>query len=128
MEDNELIIKGENLFKRLERTEKFSRKYNVQPIQEIGKIAKESELLASSIPDIQKPKNQEELIQAELKRRLKGESSSLTHMLSGKPYDFDSVISLYAIPRSDIEGLKPWLEANKSKTLESIERLFYARN
>lgn len=126
--DEELVNKSESLFDRLEKIEKFSSKYKVLPIQETEKIVNEIETLASSIPDIEKPKNEEELIQAELKRRLKGESASLTHTLSGKPYDFDSIISLYAIPKSDIKGLKPWLEANKTKTLESIERLFKTKN
>lgn len=126
--EKDLITASEALLERQDKAEKFSRKYNVLPVQEIGKITEELETLASLIPDIQKPKNQEELIQTELKRRLKGESSALAHMLSGKPYDFDKVLSLYAIPRSDIEELKPWLEANKAKTLESIERLFKTKD
>lgn len=128
MEENKLIKKSENLFGKLEKIGKFNDRYDVWPVKEMVKIAKGLESLAITIPDTKKPQNKDELIQAELKRRVIGAYSSLTQMLSGKLYDFDTIISMYAIPRSDIENLKPWLETNRKRTLESIDRLFKTKN
>lgn len=124
----DIIKASENLFDKMEKTGKFQSKYSVYPIQEMGRIADELGSLASSIQDIKEPQIKDELLQAELKRRLIGARFSLTQMLSGNLYDFDTLLSLYAIPRSDIEELKPWLEANKAKTLESIDRLFKTKD
>lgn len=121
---NEILEKSEDLIKRLEKISKFGSKYNVHPPQEGGKIVEELNILGDSIPEIQNPKNQDELIRSELKRRLIGEAISLDHFLSGEYYDFDTIVSMYCIPQTDITGLRNWLEKNRKRTLESIERLF----
>ena len=64
----------------------------------------------------------------ELKRRLKGESVNIEHLLSGRPYDFKTITDILAIPDEDILSLRPWLEENKEKTQEAVERLFCSRN
>jgi len=121
---NDLIDESEGLLKRLDKISKFGSKYHVYPYQEAGRLVEELRILGDSIPDIQNPQNQDELLQAEIKRRVNGEAASTEHYLTGKNYDFDTIISMYSIPTLDIRGLRPWLEANRDKTLEAIERLF----
>lgn len=122
-----ILKESEKLLKRLERVDKFVIRYNITPCQETKRILNEMQELADSIPDIKKPKNQDELIQAELKRRLKGESFTLEQVLTPGCYDFDTVVSMYSIPKSDINGLKGWLNTNRDKTLEAIERLYQTK-
>jgi len=120
----ELFERSEGLLKRLEKASKFSTKFQVYPYQEAGRVAQELVALAESIPEIENPQSKDEVVQAELKRRLDGEATSLDHYLSGKPYDFDTILTMYGIPRSDITQLRTWLEGNRAQTLDSIDRLF----
>lgn len=80
--------------------------------------------LTDLITEIEHPKNQEQLIQAELRRRLNGETLSLEQSLTSGYYDFHTIISRHGIPTLDISGLKEWLAANRSQTFEAIERLY----
>ena len=94
------------------------------PFKEAEKTTKGLYKLTKKLPDIDVPKNENELFQAELKRRLSGEASHLDHRLSGEFYNFDKIISIYGIPKDDIIELHSWLTLNREKTLEAIERLF----
>lgn len=120
----ELFERSEGLLKRLEKASKFGSKFQIYPYQEAGRIVEDLSKLAESIPDIQDPTSKDEVMQSELKRRLQGEAANLEHYLSGRTYDFDTVVALYGIPTSDIAGLRPWLEANRAQTMDSIDRLF----
>lgn len=126
--NNALIIKSEDLFKRLEKIYKFYTKYKTYPYKEFNKTVDELKTLADSIPNIKNPQNQDKLIQSELKRRLKGEAAYLEQFLSGRYFDFDSVVSLYAIPRSDIEELRPWLDSNREKIIDVTEKLYKTKD
>jgi hypothetical protein len=122
--DTNLFDASEGLLKRLERMGKFSSKYTVFPFQEAGRIVAEMNEITSAIPDIETPENQDQLMLAELKRRLNGEALNLEQRLSPMHYDFSSVVSMYGIPEADIAGLRSWLEANKGKTELAIARLY----
>ena len=124
----ERVRKAEGLLGRLKKIRKFSGKYQIAPVREAKQVALEMQELASSLEEIPKPKNQDELIQSELKRRMNGEATYLEQGLSGRLYDFDTVIGLLGIPRKDIDSLRPWLEQNKEKTQAAIERLFHSRD
>ena len=124
----ELTEKSEGLLKRLDRIGKFGSKYNVFPYQEVGKLISEMNELADSISYIETPENQEQLIQSELKRRLNGEAFSLEQRVTPRLYDFDIVVSMLGIPKSDIDGLRDWLLANRSETLGAIERLYQTKD
>ena len=120
----ELFGRSEGLLKRLKKASKFGTKFQVYPYQEAGRVVQELTALAGTIPQIESPQSKDDVIQAELKRRLNGEATILDHYLSGRPYDFDTVIAMYGIPRSDITQLRKWLEGNRARTLDSIDRLF----
>ena len=127
-ENTERALKeSEVLLKRLDRVHRFSHKHEITPSRESMILAEAMQKLGDSLPQIDNPQNQDQLLQSELKRRLNGESAYLNQQLSGKLYDFDTVIKILSIPREDINSLRPWLEQNKERTQEAIERLFYAR-
>jgi hypothetical protein len=125
---NDIVVASEGLLKKLDRMGKFGRKYNVFPYQEAARTVAEMKELAGSLPDIETPENQNQLIQSELKRRLNGEALTLEQRITPRHYDFDTVVSMYGIPESDISGLREWLVANKLKTQESIERLYQTKD
>jgi|TARA_B100001971_G_scaffold53056_1_gene48185 hypothetical protein len=125
---NNIVVASEGLLKKLDRMYKFGSKYNVFPYQEAARTMTEMKELANSIPDIESPENQDQLMQSELKRRLNGEALTLDQRITPRYYDFDTVISMYGIPESDINGLREWLVTNKLKTQESIEKLYQTKD
>ncbi len=125
---SDIITASERLLKKLDRMEKFGSKYNVLPYQEAARIAAKMKELAGSLPAIESPENQDQLIQSELKRRLNGEALVLEQRITPRHYDFDTVVSMYSIPRSDISGLRDWLVANREITLKAIERLYQTKD
>ncbi len=122
------LKEAEGLLHRLDRINKFSDKYGIMPIREVGKLYEEMQELAAPIPEIQHPANQDELLLTEVKRRMQGSATHLEHEISGELYDFDRVTRLYGIPKEDLDSLKPWLEQNREKTQEAIEGLFTSRD
>lgn len=120
----EILQESETLFKGIEKLIKFYSKYQMFIPKEVNSIVEDIYQCMSTIPDIKEPKNMEELIQSELKRRLEGEAKNLEQRISSKHYDFDTIISMHGIPVEDIMALKPWLLANKESTMESVERLY----
>src|SRR3989344_6347631 len=122
------LKEAEGLLKKLHVMQKFKDKYHLTPSREAQRIVESMQTLADSVPEITNPQNQEQLIQAELKRRLHGEAAYLDQQLSGRLYDFDTVISILGIPKEDIVSLRPWLESNKEKTQEAVERLFHSKD
>lgn len=123
-----IVVASERLLKKLDRMEKFGSKYNVFPYQEAAKAVDEMKELADSVPDIESPVNQDQLVQSELKRRLNGEALTLEQRITPRYYDFDTVVSMYGIPKSDISELKNWLVTNRPKTQEAIERLYQTKD
>ncbi|MBI2631827.1 hypothetical protein HYW75_02385 [Candidatus Pacearchaeota archaeon] len=122
------IQDAETLLKKLERVEKFSNKYELTPSRETKKLVESMGLFADSIQKIENPTTLDLLFLSELKRRLDGEAAYLEHRLSGELYDFNTVVNILGIPQEDILFLRPWLEANKEKTQEAVERLFHSRD
>jgi hypothetical protein len=127
-ETKQKLEQAEGLLKKLERIDRFSTKYRITPSNEAGKLCREMYALAESFPDIQVPKNQDELLSSEAKRRMHGEASYLEQRLSGGLYDFHRVLDILGIPQGDIDALRPWLEENKDKTQEAVERLFHTKD
>jgi len=123
----EVIGESEVLLRELEILDKFRIKYKVLPYKEAGRIVEKMRNLAGDLPEIETPANKDELIQAELKRRLNGEAFNLEQMITSKHCDFETLISFYGVPSSDINDLERWLVENKDNTLEAIERLYKAR-
>ncbi len=119
---------SEGLLRRLDRVEKFTTKYHIMPAREVGQIYDAMQELAASIPDIQRPTSQDELLLAEVKRRMQGQATYLEHQISGDLYDFNTVTQLYGIPEEDLKSLRPWLEQNKEKNQEAIEDLFKSKD
>src|SRR3989338_5542428 len=124
----DIVVASEGLLKKLDRMGKFGSKYNVFPYQEAAKIVDEMKELARSLPEIESPENQDQLVKSELKRRLNGEALTLEQRITPRHYDFDTVVSMYGIPESDISGLRDWLVANRPKTQEAIERLYQTKD
>ena len=127
-EETERAMKeAEGLLKKLDRMQKFADKYHLTPSREAQRLVESMQNLANAIPETTNPQTQEQLIQSELKRRLHGEAAYLDQRLSGRLYDFDTVVNILGIPKEDISSLRPWLESNKEKTQEAVERLFHLR-
>ena len=124
--EQELEPVGE-LLKRVKRINKFGSEYGVLPSEEVREVCQGMYSLANSLPEIEVPKNQDELLRAEAKRRLSGEASYLEQRLGEGSYTFDDVLNILGIPRSDVDALRPWLEANKEKTQGAVDRLFHSR-
>jgi len=123
----EKILKdSEKVLRKLKRIDQFSSKYKVNPFLEVQKTASELENLIDQLPDVELPENQEQLMQAELKRVLIGEFSNINRWLQGGNLDFDSVLALYGVPKADVDNLRPWLIKNKQPTLDCIERIFHS--
>ncbi len=123
-----IVVASEGLLKKLDRMGKFGSKYKVFPYQEASRTVAEMKELADSLPDIESPENQDQLVQSELKRRLNGEALTLEQRITPMHYDFDTVVSMYGIPESDISGLRDWLVVNRPKTQEAIERLYQIKD
>lgn len=124
----EKLKESEGLLKKLETMKKFFSKYSLIPSREAQKLVESIEVLAGDIPKITNPNNEEQLIQSELKRRLHGEAAYLDQVVSGRLYDFDTVINILGIGKEDIDYLRPWLENNKERTQEALEGLFHSRD
>ena len=121
------LTEVENLFERLEKINKFGAKYSFAPFRETTKLFQDMYKIADRIPEIHNPKNKEELWKSQIKRRVRGEASYLEQKLGGGEYDFDRVLKILGISRTDIDSLKPWLEENIGDTQKAIERIFNSR-
>jgi hypothetical protein len=126
--DETQLGRAEELLKRLDKASKFQSKYQVYPYRAAQGILDELDELAGLVPNIEHPENKNELIQAELKRRLRGESAALHQHLRGERYAFDTITAMYGIPKEDLENLLPWLQNHREETLASIERLFATKD
>ena len=126
--NQDILIASEDLLKRLDKIEKFGKRYGALPYQQVDKIIDEMRKLADSLTESESPQNQDQLIQSELKRRLLGEAFTLEQRITSRHPDFDTIVSIYAIPESDIRGLRGWLVANREKTQEAIERTYQTRD
>lgn len=112
-----------NLLKRLEKIDKFERKYHVLPPGVSNALCREMETLAESMPEISNPKTENELFFKEAKRRISGEAAYLDQRLSGKTYEFKNVLEILGIPEQDVKSIYPWLKRNKQKTIKAVDRL-----
>ena len=122
------VDQAEGLLRRLDKINKFQNKYDALPAQVASGIAEKMYNLAGFIDLIENPSNEDEVVRSELKRRMVGEANLLEHKLSGRLYDFDSVIELYGIPKEDIKSLPEWLKQNREGALDSIDRLFHSKD
>lgn len=120
----ELAEIAEGLFKKLEKADQFFSKYRIYPQEESKRVLKEIQRLEEKIPICDSPQTEEQVLEAELKRSLQGEAANIEQQLSGRNYDFATVLKILSIPDEDIKKLRPWLEANRAGTLEAIDRLF----
>lgn len=121
---NDIVIACEELLKKLEKITRFECRYHCSPHEEVGRILAEIKTLASSIPDIETPKDNTQVVQSELKRRLNGEVLLLEGRLNPCNYEFSTIVSIYGIPSYDINGLREWLLAHKEQAVEIIQRLY----
>ncbi|MFA5856747.1 MAG: hypothetical protein WC867_05285 [Candidatus Pacearchaeota archaeon] len=127
MTNNQLenaTIESENLLKKLERLDKFSSKYSINPGKQTKELVTDLFSLSETLVNYDSPINQNQIIESELKRRLVGEAINLEQKLSGRLYDYETVLKLYSIPKDDIADLRTWLSANLANISESAERLF----
>lgn len=123
----ELIDKSEQLFKNVHNIYKFQSKCNVLPYKEMSRLFNDMSETAASIPDFEEPENYEQLLQSEIKRRLNGEAACLKLNVEPSHLDFETIVSIYGIPQSDLDGLRDWLVENKERTQDSIERLYKSK-
>ena len=122
------VDQAEGLLRRLDKINKFQNKYDALPAQVASGIAEKMHNLAGFIDLIENPSNEDEVVRSELKRRMVGEANLLEHKLSGRLYDFDSVIELYGIPKEDKKSLPEWLKQNREGALDSIDSLFHSKD
>lgn len=120
----ELLSEAKVLWKRTERTFKFQSRHNLYPFKEGVRLVDDLSLFCENIPVNPIPSSQEEVYNAELRRKLKGNGVRLQNWLEGKNYTFGDVINLYSMDIRDIEGLKGWLEVNRQPTLDKIDQVY----
>lgn len=120
----ELFEEAERLLKRVEKIEKFSLKLNRYPYQEMKEVAEKLYRLSEQVPEIIYPHSEEELFQAELKRRLLDETRDLVQIINGDNPDFDTALQNYGVAQEDVRALYPWLKENKGRAEEAIEKVF----
>jgi hypothetical protein len=118
------LAESENLLSSIEKIRKFNSNYGVFPSKKIHSLIDRMKSFSSSIPEITTVETFDDLLQFEMKRRIDGEILSFEQFLGSNYYDFETTISMYAIPKSDIESLHPWLVENKERTMDAIERLY----
>ena len=122
--DKEIYQEAETLIRRLEKASKFSARFQTYPFGEAKNVVLGMQHLAEKIPEIPEPANNEEVRQAELRRRLIGGSSMLEDYLDGKSPTFQRIMRDYGIQQEDLDALLPWLEKNKERTQRAVERLY----
>ncbi|MBI3051303.1 hypothetical protein HYY74_02495 [Candidatus Woesearchaeota archaeon] len=122
--DDSAIERSEILLRLIEKAARFSTRFNVYPYSAAARIVDELYRLAENIPAVEDPSNKHEVIQAELKRRMASEATTLEHYILGRPYDFNTVMAVYGIAGGDVVGLRDWLDNNRAGALASIDRLF----
>jgi hypothetical protein len=125
---NDVILASEDLMKRVEKVWKFQSKYGVIPINGITPMVDEMERLAKSLPSIKKPRNIDEVITSELKRRLEGDAFCLGEWLNPNNSETDAILAIYGIPKRDVLNLRKSLEQTKKRTEKAIDRLFKTKN
>ncbi len=124
--DKELLKRTQELWETEKKIDKFGEKFNYNyPQSETTRVYEGMCRLIEELPDRPDPASKEELYEAELKRILSSKALSLDIFIMGKPYTLENIIAKYCIEREDIDGIYPWLIANKGKTIESIDRLFH---
>lgn len=122
--DSTIIQESERMFKELVKLGKFGSRYKTYPYNQVSRLVSEMRELAQAIPEIETPENQSELHHSELKRRLTGEAVSLEANITPTHHDFDKIISIYGIPKEDIDSLEAWLLKNRDDTIDAVERLY----
>ncbi|MDO8658646.1 MAG: hypothetical protein Q7K55_07925 [Candidatus Levybacteria bacterium] len=120
----ELYQEAENLYARAEKAYKFAGKTQIFNTREGSRLVDQFNLLGQQIPERVRPQNQDEVYQAELKRRLGGEGLFLEHWLSGHYYTFEDVVNLYDINPKDIGNLRGWLQENRDDVLETVDAVY----
>lgn len=91
--------------------------------QEAREILDECRKLVGQLPDIVEPENTDELIQAELKRRLNGEIDYCLGNLEAKHLEINDILNLYAIPKGDFDRIEPWLKEHMNEVEQADKRL-----
>jgi hypothetical protein len=124
----EILSESEELFKELETIDKFKSRYDILPPEATEKLAGKLRELGEKIKNFNNPKNQKQLIESELKRRLLGGAFHLESILSSEYPNFKTLSTIFGVPMSDINNLKNWLMENKERTLKAIDRLYTSRD
>ncbi len=104
MEIEETLNQTETLLKKLEAMGKFGTKFRFYPYESARAVLLELTHLAETLPEIEDPQSYEDVVQAELKRRLAGEAKIMEVQLSGSQLDFNTTLTLYNIPLEDCES------------------------
>ncbi len=125
-EFDSIVVKSNEVFDRLNHFEKFVSNgvYRFFNSVVMDKVLPEVSSFKESLPRIDEPKNERELIVAELNRRLDGAILSLEQMVDSNYVEFDKILSLLAIPEQDVKDLEGWLSENKLR-VESIVKQLY---
>jgi hypothetical protein len=118
------IKKGSQLLKKSEEISEFVTRFNSMPMNELKKFLKEINSFGENLKETKIPKDKNQLIESELKRRFVGMSYSLQHTLVPKSCSFEDIIKMHYIPQEDLDYVEYWLKLNKEKFTKSTSRLF----
>jgi hypothetical protein len=124
MINEEIVRESDELCKRLKKLGVFENVRKVTPVKEYIKLKDDMNIFSDLIEERENPKNKNEVIESELKRRIKGEAASFEQRLSGKLFDYEAVLDLFAVPRNDLVEILPWLKSHKSIVENAIDRLY----
>lgn len=119
---------GEDLLKRYDKLVKFWDRYQIFPCREGQRLHDEIAVLWNAIPVIEDPKDMDELLEAESKRRLATCWYTLEEYLNPQFQDtFERRVGKCGIPLEDINDLRTWLMGHREAAFEAIDRLFKTR-
>lgn len=122
--NRELLVEADGIWQRREKASRFASRFDVYPVQEGLRVVDDLHRLGESIPVHDQFTTEDEVLERELGRRLRGEAVALDHQLSGRYYTSQDVVSLFGIPEEDLTGLKGWLEGHKQETEAVIQRAY----
>lgn len=87
------------------------------------KLAQEMTELAESVPENKDPKTPQEVVSAEMRRRLNAEAQILLSRISPEVETWQEIIGSLGIPEQDLDNVGIWLTDNLEKVRETNDRL-----
>ena len=119
-----IIEEGNRIFRLIEnRIAHLDQPNSIQDEESSKTLIRELDRLILQIPEISNPKNLDDFLQAELKRRATAQKAAFVNQVSMDTPGLEEIISVYCIPSEDLDDIEIWLKENRSSVLMANKRL-----